>query len=87
MIEIRSDNKEILVKTCNKESLISQLNELRQICAATIGTIAHDHALPMDKVMGGFLLLLEEDDDWKPVLIETREFNNKTEERNGQNRS
>ena len=64
MIEIRSDNKEILVKTCNKESLISQLNELRQICAATIGTIAHDHALPMDKVMGGFLLLLEEDDDW-----------------------
>ena len=86
MIEIRSDNKEILVKTCNKESLISQLNELRQICAATIGTIAHDHALPMDKVMGGFLLLLEEDDDWGPVLIETREFN-KREERNGQNRS
>ena len=84
MIEIRSDNKEILVKTCNKESLVSQLNELRQICAATIGTIAHDHALPMDIVMGGFLLLLEEDDDWGPVLIET---NNKTEERNGQNRS
>lgn len=86
MIEIISDNKEILVKTCNKESLMSQLNELRQICAATIGTIAHDHALPMDNVMGGFLLLLEEDDDWKPVLIETREFN-KREKRNGQNRS
>ena len=87
MIEITSYNKEILVKTCNKESLVPQLNELRQICAATIGTIAHDHSLPVDKVMGGFLLLLEEDDDWGPVLIETREFNNKTEERNGQNRS
>jgi hypothetical protein len=87
IIEIISDNKEILVKTCNKESLISQLNELRQICAATIGTIAHDHALPMDKVMGGFLLLLEEDADWGPVLIETRGVNNKTEGRKGQNRS
>lgn len=86
MIEIKSDNKEILVKTCNGDSLISQLNELRQICAATIGTIAHDQQLPADKVMGGFLLLLEEDDDWKPILVETRELNNR-ERTNEQNRS
>ena len=63
MLEIRSDNNEITVKTCNGESLLSQLNELRQVCAAAIGTIAYDHDLPMDKVMGGFLILLEEDDD------------------------
>lgn len=86
MIEIKSDNKEILVKTCNRDSLISQLNELRQICAATIGTIAHDQQLPVDKVMGGFLLLLEDDDDWKPILVETRELNN-GERTNEQNRS
>jgi hypothetical protein len=77
MLEIRSDNKEITVKTCNGESLLSQLNELRQVCAAAIGTIAYDHDLTMDKVMGGFLILLEEDDDWKPILMETRELNNR----------
>ena len=49
MIEIISDNKEILVKTCNKESLMSQLNELRQICAATIGTIAHGTSVNRNK--------------------------------------
>lgn len=86
MLEIRSDNKEITVKTCNGESLLSQLNESRHVCAAAIGMIAYDHDLPMDKVMGGFLILLEEDDDWKPILMETRELNNR-EKINEQNRS
>lgn len=86
MLEILSENEEILVRTGKGESLVSQLNELRQACAATIGTIARDFGIPDDKVMGGFLLLLEEDDDWKPVLIETKEFKNR-EKSNEQNRS
>ena len=86
MLEILSENDEILVRTGNGESLISQLNELRQVCAATIGTIAHDFQIPIEKVMGGFLILLEEEGDWGPVFIETREFNIK-EKRNEQNRS
>jgi hypothetical protein len=86
MLEILSENEEILVRTGKGESLVSQLNELRQACAATIGTIARDFGIPDDKVMGGFLLLLEEDDDWKPVFIETKEFKNR-EKSNEQNRS
>ena len=87
MLEILSENEEILVRTGKGESLASQLNELRQVCAATIGTIARDFGIPTDKVMGVFLLLLEEDDDWKPVFIETKEFNNMREKSNEQNRS
>lgn len=86
MLEILSENEEILVRTGKGESLVSQLNELRQACAATIGTIARDFGIPDDKVMGGFLLLLEEDDDWKPVFIETKEFKSR-EKSNEQNRS
>jgi melibiose permease/lactose/raffinose/galactose permease len=62
----------------------NQISDLES--AAAIGTIAYDHDLSMDKVMGGFLILLEEDDDWKPILMETREINNR-EKINEQSRS
>ena len=75
MLKILSENDEILVRTGSGESLWSQRNELRQVCAAAIGTIAQDHDVPPDKVMGGFLIMLEDDDDWKPILLEVNEFN------------
>ena len=86
MLKILSENEKILVRTGSGESLWSQLDELRQVCTAAIGTIAKDHNMPLEKVMGGFLIMLEDDDDWKPILLEVNEFN-KGEKCDDRNRS
>ena len=86
MLKILSENEEILVRTGSGESLWSQLHELRQVCAAAVGTIAQDHDVPPEKVMDGLLIMMEDDDDRKPILLEVNEFN-KGEKCDDRNRS
>ena len=77
MLEISSKDGMIHIKKDKGESLWSQLNELREVCAATIDTIALNVGMSQEQVMGGFLLMLEEDDAWKPALIDVAEYKNK----------
>ena len=77
MLEISSKDGMIHIKKDKGESLWSQLNELREVCAATIDTIALNVGMSQEKVTGGFLLMLEEDDAWKRALIDVAEYKNK----------
>lgn len=74
MLEIKSNNGEITVRTGKGQYLADQLNELRQACAAALGSMAVDFGMSPEKMMGGFLIMLMDDDDWKPTLQMLADF-------------
>ena len=75
MLRIQSDERYIDIHYSEHDPMINVMCDLRQSCIAVLGSLGYAHGIPLDKMVGGFLVLFEDEEFEypKPVIINDRE--------------